>query len=146
MPGHHQSGPHTREIIMALGDNNNEVSNAQIMHSIGQLTGSVEAMHTGLTARIEDIRKDIDRLDKASNARMDRIEDNLTKQIADQGKSINKRIDGLEGSVNEKFKGLGTRVTALEQEDKKMIEKVAKLSAVGGGVGGALAAALVEIV
>ena len=131
---------------MALGDNNNEVSNAQIMHSIGQLTGSVEAMHTGLTARIEDIRKDIDRLDKASNARMDRIEDNLTKQITDQGKSINKRIDGLEGSVNEKFKGLGTRVTALEQEDKKMIEKVAKLSAVGGGVGGALAAALVEIV
>src|SRR3989338_8017928 len=145
MPGHHQSGPHTRKIIMALGDNN-EVSNAQIMHSIGQLTGSVEAMHAGLTARIEDIRKDIDRLDKASNARMDRIEDNLTKQITDQGKSINKRIDGLEGSVNEKFKGLGTRVTALEQEDKKMIEKVAKLSAVGGGVGGALAAALVEIV
>lgn len=126
--------------------NNNEVSNAQIMHSIGQLTGSVQALHQGLTARIEDIRADISRLDRASNERMSRIEDNLAKQITDQGESINKRIDGLETSVNEKFKGLGTRVTALEQEDKKMIEKVAKLSAVGGGLGGALAAAAVELI
>lgn len=126
--------------------NNNEVSNAQIMHSIGQLTGSVQALHQGLTARIEDIRADISRLDRASNERMSRIEDNLAKQITDQGESINKRIDGLETSVNEKFNGLGTRVTALEQEDKKMIEKVAKLSAVGGGLGGALAAAAVELI
>lgn len=127
-------------------NNNNEVSNAQIMHSIGQLTGSVQALHQGLTARIEDIRADISRLDRASNERMSRIEDNLAKQITDQGESINNRINGLETSVNEKFKGLGTRVTALEQEDKKMIEKVAKLSAVGGGLGGALAAAAVEII
>jgi len=130
---------------MALGDNN-EVSNAQIMHSIGQLTGSVEAMHAGLTARIEDIRKDIDRLDKASNARMDRIEDNLTKQIADQGEVMNKRIDGLDKNVGEKLSSLGTRVTALENEDKKMIEKVARISGIGGGVGGALAAAAVELI
>lgn len=126
--------------------NNNEVSNAQIMHSIGQLTGSVQALHQGLTARIEDIRADISRLDRASNERMSRIEDNLAKQITDQGESINNRINGLETSVNEKFKGLGTRVTALEQEDKKMIEKVSKLSAVGGGLGGALAAAAVELI
>lgn len=129
-----------------MSGNNNEVSNAQIMHGIGQLTGSVEAMHVGLTARIEDIRKDIDRLDKASNARMDRIEDNLTKQIAAQGEVINKRIDGLEENVNQKFTSLGTRVTSLEQEDKKMIEKVARLSAFGGGVGGTLAAGAVELI
>lgn len=131
---------------MGADNQQDGVSNAQIMHSIGQLTGSVEAMHTGLTARIEDIRKDIDRLDKASNARMDRIEDNLTKQIANQGEVINKRIDGLENNVNQKFTGLGTRVTALENEDKKMIEKVAKMSALGGGVGGALVTATVEII
>lgn len=128
-----------------MGDNN-EVSNAQIMHSIGQLTGSVQALHQGLTARIEDMRADIRRLDEASNSRMNRIEDNLTQKIADQGEVFNKRIDGLEENVNQKFTGLGTRVTALEQEDKKMIEKVAKLSAVGGGVGGALAAAAVELI
>lgn len=126
--------------------NNDEVSNAQIMHSIGLLTGSVQALNEGLTTRIEDIRADIRRLDEASNNRMNQIEDNLTQQIADQGAAANKRIDGLETSVNEKFKGLGTRVTALEAEDKKMIEKVAKLSAMGGGIGGALAAAAVELI
>lgn len=127
-------------------DNKDGVSNAQIMHSIGQLTGSVQALNQGLTTRIEDIRADIRRLDEASSNRMNRIEDNLTQQIADQGVVVNKRIDVLEGSVNDKFKGLGTRVTSLEVEDKKMIEKVAKLSALGGGIGGALAAAAVEII
>ncbi len=126
--------------------NNNDVSNAQIMHSIGQLNGTLNAMNQGLTARIEDIRKDIDRLDKASNARMDRIEDNLKSQIDTQGESMGKRIDGLEKTVSEKISGLGTRVTALESEDKKMIEKVARLSAFGGGVGGALAAGAVELI
>lgn len=116
-------------------NNNNEVSNAQIMHSIGQLTGSVQALHQGLTARIEDMRADIRRLDEASSNRMNRIEDNLTKQITDQGDALNKRIDGI-----------GTRVTSLENEDKKMIEKVARISGIGGGVGGALAAAAVEII
>jgi DNA anti-recombination protein RmuC len=116
------------------------------MHSIGQLTGSVQALQIGLTSRIEDIRADIRRLDEQSNKRMDRIEDNLSKQITDQGEVLNKRIDGLEDNVGEKFKGLGTRVTSLETEDKKIIEKVARLSAIGGGVGGALAAAAVEII
>ncbi|MDD2722201.1 MAG: hypothetical protein PHH47_12935 [Gallionella sp.] len=122
------------------------VSNAQIMHSIGQLTGSVQALHQGLTARIEDMRADIRRLDQASNDRMNRIEDNLAQQIAVQGDALNKRIDGLETNVGDKISGLGTRVAALEDEDKKIIEKVAKLSALGGGVGGALAAAAVELI
>lgn len=131
---------------MGSENNNNEVSNSQIMHSIGQLTGSVQALQIGLTSRIEDIRADIRRLDEQSNKRMDRIEDNLSKQITDQGEVLNKRIDGLEENVGEKIKGLGTRVTSLETEDKKIIEKVARLSAIGGGVGGAMAAAAVEII
>lgn len=122
------------------------VSNAQIMRSIGELTGSVQALHQGLTARIEDMRADIRRLDQASSDRMNRIEDNLTDKIKEQGDSLNKRIDDLEANVGDKIKGLGTRVTALENEDKKIIEKVAKLSALGGGVGGALAAAAVELI
>lgn len=116
-------------------ENNKGVDNAQIMHSIGQLTGAVNAMHTGLTARIEDIKSDIRRLEEAQGQRMDRIED-----------SLGKRIDGLEVSVGKRIDGLGTRVSNLEAEDKRLIEKTAKLSALGGGVGGALAAAAVELI
>lgn len=121
---------------------NDNVSNAQIMHSIGKLVGTMEAMNQN----VAEIRSDIRRLDQTANDRLLRVEDNLAKQISDQGEGLNKRIDGLEKSVGDKISGLGTRVTALEAEDKKIIEKVAKLSAVGGGVGGALAAAAVEII
>lgn len=109
--------------------------NSQIMHSIGQLTGAVHAMHTGLTARIEDIKGDIRRLEQAQSERMTRIEDNLGQ-----------RIDNLETSVGKRIDGLSNRVTNLEAEDKKLIEKTAKLGAIGGGVGGALAAAAVELI
>ena len=109
--------------------------NSQIMHSIGQLTGAVQAMHQGLTARIEDIKADIRRMESAQSERMDRIED-----------SLGQRIDNLEASVGKRIDGLGTRVTNLEAEDKRLIEKTAKLSALGGGVGGALAAAAVELI
>lgn len=118
---------------MADGDKSND--NAQVMHSLGQLTGAVQAMHQGLTARIEDIRADVRRMEAASADRMDRIENTLGN-----------RIDRLETSVTENIDKLGNRVTALEVEDKRIIEKVAKLSAVGGGVGGALAAAAVELI
>lgn len=127
-------------------DNNNDVSNAQIMHSIGQLTGTVQAMHQGMTARLEDMRADIRRLDAASNERMNRIEDNLAQQISTQGVALNQRINDLEANVGDKVKGLGTRVSALEAEDKKIIENVAKMSALGGGVGGALVTAAVELI
>ncbi len=113
----------------SLGDN------AQIMHCIGQLTGAVNAMHTGLTARIEDIRADVRRLEAAQGERMDRIED-----------SLGKRIDALEASVGKRIDSLGSRVTALENEDKRQIEKTAKLSAMGGGIGGALATVAVELI
>ena len=108
---------------------------AQIMHSLGQLTGAVHALQQGLTARIEDIRSDIRRIEDAQTERVDRLESNLAGQIGQLREDVNKRIDGL-----------GTRVATLEAEDKRLIEKTAKLSAVGGGVGGALAAAAVELI
>lgn len=101
---------------------------AQVMHSIGQLTGAVQAMHQGLTARIEDIKADIRRLEGSQSERMDRIE-----------ATLGKRIDGLEES-------LGKRVADLEKEDKRLIAKTATLSATGGGIGGALAAVAVEVI
>lgn len=118
----------------------------KIMQGIGELNGSVRVMQQGLTARIEDIRADIRRLDEASNNRMDRIETNLTQQIATQGEVLNRRIDVLDKTVGDRISSLGTRVTSLENEDKKIIEKVARLSAIGGGVGGALAAVVVELI
>ena len=108
---------------------------AQVMHSIGQLTGAVQAMHQGLTARIDDIRKDIKRIEESQTERLNHVEANLTGQIGQLRFDVNSRIDGL-----------STRVTNLEAEDKRLIEKTAKLSALGGGVGGALAAAAVEII
>jgi len=108
---------------------------AQIMHSIGQLTGAVTALNQGLTARIEDIRQDIRRIEHAQTERLDRVENNLVAQI-----------DQVREDVNKRFDGIGKRVTDLEAEDKRLIEKTAKLSALGGGVGGALAAAAVEII
>lgn len=124
----------------------NEEQVNKIMQGIGELNGSMRVMQQGLTARIEDIRADIRRLDEASNSRMDRIETNLTQQIATQGEVLNRRIDVLDKTVGDRISSLGTRVTSLENEDKKIIEKVARLSAIGGGVGGALAAVVVELI
>ena len=108
--------------------------NAQLMRGLGELTGAVQAMHQGLTARIEDIKRDIRRLEESQGQRMDKIE-----------ATFDRRIDGLETEIMRHVDGLGDRVTRLETEDKRLIEKTARLSAVGGGVGGALAAGVVEL-
>jgi len=130
-----------------MGENNNgEVSNAQIMHSIGLLTGTVQEMNKGMTDRLENMRRDIKRIEQASKDQVNRVEDNLSRQIDSQGKVLNKRIDDLDASVSDKVKGLSTRVTNLEAEDKKIIENVAKMSALGGGIGGALVTAAVELI
>jgi archaellum component FlaC len=127
---------------MMDGNNNGDVSNAQIMHSIGKLVGTMEAMNKN----VDEIRSDIRRLDQTANDRLVRVEDNLSKQISTQGEVLNRRIDDLEASVGSKVSSLGTRVSALEAEDKKIIENVAKMSALGGGVGGALVTAAVELI
>lgn len=97
-----------------------EKTDEQVLLKLGELTGAVREMHVGMMARIGDIRDDIARLEAAQN----RIEDGLGK-----------RIDSLSG-----------RVTSLEAEDKKIIERVARLSAFGGGAGGLLAAMTVELI
>ncbi len=108
---------------------------AQILQSLGQLTGTVAALQQGLTARIEDIRHDIRRIEASQTERLNHVEANLGSQIGQ-----------LRDDMNSKITGLGTRVSNLEAEDKRLIEKTAKLSALGGGIGGALAAAAVELI
>lgn len=116
-------------------DQPNSADTEKIMYSLGKLTGAVETLNSGLSSRIEDIRQDIRRIDKAQTERLERVEDNLVAQI-----------DQVRDDVSKRFDGLGKRVDALEAEDKRQIEKTAKLSALGGGVGGALAAAVVELI
>jgi hypothetical protein len=94
-----------------------------ISNALGQLGGEFRVMHQSLASNLTVIRDEIHRLEDRSNQRLEQLESRL-----------NIRLDNM-----------GGRITALENEDKLMIEKVAKLSALGGGVGGALAAAAVEI-
>ncbi|MCK9606231.1 MAG: hypothetical protein M0R33_07235 [Methylomonas sp.] len=103
---------------------NNTNDMTAVAQAIGQLSGELRVMHQSLTAAIEVIRDDLRRIENSSHDRMDKMENNL-----------NHRIDGI-----------GVRVTALEAEDKRLIEKVAGLSALGGTIGGALAAAAVELI
>jgi archaellum component FlaC len=91
-------------------------------------------MHQATTARIEDIRADIKRLEQATNERINRVETNLADQIRDQGEQLGKRLDGL-----------GNRVTRLEDEDKRLIAKVSQVSALGGSVSGGLIAGAIEL-
>jgi|CXWL01.1.fsa_nt_gi tetrahydromethanopterin S-methyltransferase subunit G len=119
-----------------MPDNDKQgVTNAQIMHSIGQLSGSVQAMHQGMTARIEDIRADIRRMEQSTNERIVRVEDHLSTQIKTQGEHLNKRVDDVD-----------KRVLELEKEDKQLIAKVSKIGVLGGGISGALTAAITEII
>lgn len=105
-----------------MSENNNDMT--AVAQAIGQLNGQLQVLHQSLTDAIGVIRDDLRRIENSSNDRLDKLENNL-----------NKRIDSM-----------GGRITALEAEDKRMIEKVSKLSALGGGVGGALAAAAVELI
>ncbi|MGV3581884.1 MAG: hypothetical protein ACO1N8_06230 [Methylophilus sp.] len=95
-----------------------------IAQSIGQLSGELRVMHQTTMDAMKVIREDLRRME-------DSTKENMLQ---------------LENRLNGKIDGLGTRVKGLEDEDKKMIEKVSKLSAFGGGIGGALAAGFVELI
>ncbi|MBD9362942.1 hypothetical protein [Methylomonas fluvii] len=100
--------------------NTNEVALAQ---QIGHLTGEIRTMHQAILTSLEHLREDMRRVETASNARIDRLDDKLTA-----------RLD----TVN-------TQITDLQTEDKRIIAKVARIGAFGGGAGGALVAGMVEL-
>ncbi|MBS3954063.1 MAG: hypothetical protein KGZ88_14025 [Methylomicrobium sp.] len=99
-------------------------SDRVVAQALGQLTGELRVMHQSLTDSIRIIREDLRRAEDSQNERLTQLEERLTA-----------RIDSMSGRIND-----------LESEDKRLNEKVAKLSALGGGVGGALAAAAVELI
>lgn len=96
---------------------------AAVAEKLGELTGEMRAMNRTMDASLQAIRDELKRIEAASNRQMERLEN-----------GINQRLDGMDN-----------RIIELEKEDKTLIEKVSRLSAVGGGIGGALAAGLVEL-
>jgi len=120
-----------------MTDQRNAISpneTSTIMHALGQLTGEVRTMHDANGKRFDDLKQDIQRLEKSINERISRVENSFTQQLRDQGEQIGKRIDSI-----------GNRVTSLENEDKRLIEKVSRVSAIGGSISGGLIAGAIEL-
>lgn len=105
-----------------------------IMHQLGVLTGSLEAMHQNITAQVTEIKTDIRRMDSENKAQLNRLEDGLLKQITDNREALDRRIDGVD-----------VRLANLEKEDKGIIREIAKYSAIGGSASAALITAAVEL-
>ena len=118
---------------------------AQVMHGLGELTGAVKAMDQNTNSRLDEIRKDMGtrfseirqdmhRMEQAQSDRMNRFEKHVGEQLSEVRKE-----------TRENMASMGKRIALLEEEDKRTIANVAKLSAGGGGIGGALVVAAVEL-
>lgn len=103
-----------------MSEQNNDANLAQ---NIGHLTGEIRVMHQSIMSSIEHLREDMRRIETSSNSRIDRLEDKMDD-----------RLDAVE-----------TKIGELQSEDKRIIEKVAKIGALGGGAGGALVAGMIEV-
>ena len=111
---------------------------AQILQAIGRVSGQMEMLigqHREQARSIENIRAEIRDQDSRFHEAMQQTEQRLSDKIDASLEPVNKRIDGLT-----------TRVSSLEQEDKRLIEKVARVSAVGGSISGGLIAGAIELV
>ena len=78
-----------------------------IMHGLGQLSGKVEAMHQATTARIDDIRADIKRMEASNNERITQVEARLSEQLKDQGEQLGSVSGGLIAGAIELIKHIG---------------------------------------
>lgn len=67
---------------------NDDQNNAQIMRTLGELTGAVRAMNEGLTARLNDVREDIRRYEAAQNERMKELSARVSSLEAEDKKII----------------------------------------------------------
>jgi len=120
-----------------MSDNISPTESAQILQAIGRVSGQMEMLigqHREQARSIESIRAEIRDQEARFRETVAQTEQRLSEKIDASLEPVNKRIDGL-----------SNRVTALEQEDKRLIEKVAKVSAVGGTISGGLIAGMVEL-
>jgi len=121
--------------------NNNSITpteSAQILQAIGRVSGQMEMLigqHREQARSIEGIRAEIREQETRFRETVAQTEQRLSEKIDASLEPVNKRIDGLANRVGE-----------LEKEDKRLIEKVAKVSAVGGTISGGLIAGAIELV
>ena len=121
--------------------NNNSITpteSAQILQAIGRVSGQMEMLigqHREQARSIEGIRAEIRDQETRFRETVAQTEQRLSEKIDASLEPVNKRIDGLANRVGE-----------LEKEDKRLIEKVAKVSAVGGTISGGLIAGAIEVV
>lgn len=120
---------------------NNNIStteSAQILQAIGRVSGQMEMLigqHREQARSIEGIRAEIREQETRFRDTVAQTEQRLSEKIDASLEPVNKRIDGLANRVGE-----------LEKEDKRLIEKVAKVSAVGGTISGGLIAGAIELI
>lgn len=120
-----------------MSDNLHPTESAQILQALGRVSGQMEMLigqHREQARSIEGIRAEIRDQETRFRDTVAQTEQRLSEKIDASLEPVNKRIDGLT-----------SRVTSLEQEDKRLIEKVAKVSAVGGSISGGLIAGMVEL-
>lgn len=119
-------------------DNNN---NSQLMHEIGKISGKLDTLADAVNDNIGSLRQDVQnvrsemiRIHTAQSASLQQLRDDLTKMIEQSEERTAARLEDT-----------NRRVDRLEEEDKRVIAKLAGLTAAGGGVGSALTLVATEI-
>jgi DNA repair exonuclease SbcCD ATPase subunit len=121
-----------------MSNNITPTESAQILQAIGRVSGQMEMLigqHREQARSIEGIRAEIRDQEARFRETVAQTEQRLSEKIDASLEPVNKRIDGLANRVGE-----------LEKEDKRLIEKVAKVSAVGGTISGGLIAGAIELI
>ncbi len=116
-------------------------SNAQLMHEIGKIAGKLDTLGDAVNDNLANLRQDIrhvrddmNRIHAEHSAGLQQLREEIVRMIAQSEKRMESRLDDT-----------NRRVDRLEAEDKKLIAKLAGLTAAGGGVGSALTLVATEI-
>lgn len=121
-------------------ENNN--NNAQLMHEIGKVVGKLDTLGdavndnlANLRQDIQHVRADMNRIHAEHSAGLQQLREEIVRMIAQSEKRMESRLDDT-----------NRRVDRLEAEDKRLIAKLAGLTAAGGGIGSILTLAGTELI
>lgn len=120
---------------MAEDENNRDAITIRIMHELGQISGKLETMDKNMSSRMDMMRDDMLRAYQEHACAISDLRQEVKKMITESEMRTDKRLDELT-----------ERIEKLESEDKRLIEKVAGAATVGGGVGGTLVMAGMELI
>lgn len=115
-------------------ENERDAITIRIMHELGQISGKLETMDKNMSSRMDMMRDDMLRAYQEHAGAISDLRQEVKKMITESEMRTDKRLDELTD-----------RIVKLESEDKRLIEKVAGAATVGGGVGGTLVMAGIEI-